>query len=246
MNEFFASIMEALGNYRYLILYGVSIILGFLFLKGKKKLFLIPSLLMTVLILNPLTRNIWNKYNDYAYWRLLWILPVIPVCAALPAALAEKIQKLPLRIGAVLLCVAIFGVTGSFVYAADGTGFVQAENAEKVPYTVKEIADQLLEMEENPRVVSDAEISIYLRQYSGRLQTPYGRDIVYGNPPQSAVNLYQALVRGEMEEVAQMMRSGGYRYLVTANWDLQRKSRLEAAGFESRGQVNGYGIYQLN
>ena len=245
MAEVFELIRDALGDYRFAILYVIALVLGFILLKGKRKLFLIPSAIMTVIVLNPFLFDFWDRFSDYGSWRLLWAIPVIPVCAALPAVILERSEKLPLRILAVVLALALFACAGTFIYQQPDTTFRLASNEEKLPQDVVRTAKILLEQAENPRVVSDAEISVYLRQVSGKIQSPYSRDILYGNPTGYAKEIYTSLVRGEMQHVADMMQARNYTFLVTDNLDPVRKELLEAAGFILIEQVNAYGIYRL-
>ncbi len=245
MNEWIGSITDALGDYRFLALYGLSLLAGFFLLKGKRKLFLVPAAVMTVLVLNPLVRDLWNRMNDETYWRMIWIIPVIPVCAAVPSGAIERTNNVLIKATAVILSIVLIIFVGSFVYNSNGTGFAQAQNAEKLPANVEKIAEALLEMDEQPRVVSDIAISIYLRQYSGKIQSPYGRDITYGSPSGLGRNTYNALYYEDFEKLSQMMRSYNYPYLVTYNESQEKRERLETAGFEFRTQVNSYGIYQV-
>ena len=244
MMAFFDWIREILGDYRYLLLYGIFLALGLVCLKEKRKVFLFPALLITVLILNPWMKEFWEKINDYGYWRMLWILPLIPVCAAVPAGLMEKTRKISVKIIAVVMALILFVLAGSMVYETQNATFTRATNADKLPQDVTEIAQALLEIDEHPRVVADPAIATYLRQYSGRFRMPYARDIEYGNPTPYARELCDALMGGLLDRVAQMIKSQ-YSYLVTANQDPQRREQAEAAGFELLRQVNGYGIYRL-
>ena len=93
MQELLQAIKDALGNYNFLILYAVCLVVEFILLKGRRKIFLISAVLVTVFILMPQFYDKWNELNDYAYWRILWMIPVIPVCAVAPAVIIEKVNK---------------------------------------------------------------------------------------------------------------------------------------------------------
>ena len=80
------------GN-RYLIAYPVALAALLVLMKGRRVRFLFPAMILTVLIVNPLFYRLWEKLDLYAWWRLFWMVPVIPVCAALPAAFSERIQE---------------------------------------------------------------------------------------------------------------------------------------------------------
>ena len=68
--------------------YPAALLFLFIWLKGRRASFLIPSLLITVVIINPFFVRKWNELGLYAYWRILWIIPVL---AAVVPGITEKI-----------------------------------------------------------------------------------------------------------------------------------------------------------
>lgn len=245
MQELIQAIGEALGNGWLLLVYGIALLLGFFLLKGKRKLFMLPAVIVTIMILNPLTKTLWEKINDYGYWRVLWIIPLIPVLAAVPAALTEQTKKWHDKVFVILLAVAVIAATGSFIYGNQKTSFSEAQNADKLPQEVAEIGEILLELDDDPRIVADHYIATYIREYSGKIKTPYGRDLVFETPTQYAKNTSDYLFTLNMAKLIENMRAGGYSYLVTNNLGADRYVKIEKAGFEYLGQVNEYGIYEL-
>lgn len=245
MQELIWAIEEALGNGWLLLVYGITLLLGFFLLKGKRKLFLLPAVIMTVIILNPLTKTLWEKINDYAYWRLLWILPLIPVLAAVPAALTEQTKKWHDKVFVILLAVGIIAATGSFIYSNEKTAFKEAENADKLPQEITEIGEALLELDDNPRIVADHYVAVYIREYSGKIKTPYGRDLTFGNPSNYGKSTSDYLITMNMAKLVENMKAGNYKYLVTNNINADRHIKIEKAGFEYVWQIGIYGIYEL-
>ena len=236
------------GNW-YLIIMGVAVLTGLIFCKGKRKPFFIPAMILSGAILNPLMYQFWNKFNTYGYWRLLWILPVVPACAMIPAYVFEKVKTNVVRIAIVCIAAAVFVVGGSIVFSLWNTKFAVATNPDKLPDSVVKVGEALLEMDEQPHVVTDSSLSQYLRQYSGKIHSMYSRDVVFegANSPQ-AKETYDNLAasEGSMDVVARNMMTYGYQYLVTNNSDDARKAKIEAAGFSFVRQVNGYGIYRID
>ena len=54
--------------------------------KRTRRLIVYPSMIMTLVIINPICYGlIWTKLIGYAFWRMLWMIPIIPViiCAVL-------------------------------------------------------------------------------------------------------------------------------------------------------------------
>ena len=221
----------------------IALVVGLILGKGKRKQFLIPSIIITATIINPLFYNFWYKFNSRAYWRTLWVIPVIVLCAFTPAMLVEKLKKSISKAVVIASGVMVFILFGGFVYR--GNTFVEARNADKLPESVVSVASALLEYDKEPYVVTDASLSRYLRQYSGRIKTLYGRDVDWGlNSPQ-AEKVYRNL-SNDLETVVQTMLDYDYEYLVTSNTDIGRRNALEQAGAELIKQIDEYGIYRVS
>ena len=249
MQEQIDAIKEALGNYNFLILYGVSLIAGFVLLKGRRKLFLVSAVLITAVILMPPFYEKWNELNDYAYWRMLWVIPIIPICATVPAAVIDRLKKNWAKVIVVIIAIVTVMVTGSFIYKGEYTRFKVAKNYDKLPDDVCEVAELLLERDNNPKVVADSSLSVYLRQYSGKIVMPYGRDIVYGGGASEIAKELNKEIKedtGDMSRVSEIMLNYGYEYLVTDNTSEEKNSNIMAAGFGLLGQVGNYGVYKVH
>ena len=241
------TIRESLGTLRFLYLYGGALVLLLIFLKDKRKTFVIPCIIISLAVINPVFFKVWNQVNDYAYWRTLWMIPVIPVCAAVPAFWAEKANKSWSKTGMVILFMAAFVFTGTYIFRQPATTFIKAENAEKLPKDCVEVADALLELSETPSIVTDSELCVYFRQYSGRIRSLFARDITWGTAGQNAVKVYEQLTsdNGDFAAVARTMLNYDYEYLVTDNENPERDAALQEAGFVLEKQVNRYGIYRV-
>ncbi len=243
MNE----VHKAMGNIHFLYLYGCSLVLLFILMKGRRRTFLLPGLLITAAVINPAFYYLWNHINDYAYWRTIWMIPFISVCAAVPAILVEKRDKSWIKICVVVIFAIVVSFTGSFIYKQTFTTFIRAENAEKLPNDMVMVADALLELDETPSVVAEGEICVYLRQYSGKIRLLFARNITWGGAGKLATNVYEQLTKqnGDLNEVNQIMLNYDYEYLVTDNEELIRNLSLQNAGFDLVKQVKNYRIFQV-
>lgn len=248
LNEFKTNASS--GNYYYLFYIVVLLILIFL-LKGRRVRFVIPAIVLTLFIFNPIVYKYWNKLGLYAYWRVMWVIPVIPVCATLPSILAEKIKNNILKNVVGIMLVLIFIPLGGYIYnSEDGRFEFCADNYSKLPQSVVEVSMKLLEEDDNPRIVADPSIGVYIRQFSGRIDTLYGRDIYgYIDGITSNANLVNAnlkLENGDMSYVANVMLNEGYDYLVVPYSSEKRKTSLEKAGFTTIDSIAGYDIYKVH
>jgi len=120
-----------------------------------------------------------------------------------------------------------------------------AANADKLPESVVKVGKALLELDDEPYVVTDGAISIYLRQFSGKIHSPYSRDVNFGTPSPEARPLINNLPNGDMFIVAEKMLNLDYEYVVTRNDEESKKQALKDAGFIFLQQVDKYGIYRV-
>ncbi len=247
MMEIINAVRNALGNLRFAGLFCLSLVGLFVLMKGRKKDYVVPCVLIAVVVFNPFFYQIWNHINNYAYWRTIWMVPIIPVCAAMPAVLVENGKKSWVKGGIAVGFAAVVLLSGSYIYSHPNTTFSRAANAEKLPDSVIKVADALLDLDDTPYVIADDGICIFLRQYSGKIQTMYARDVYYGIPSNLAKMVFKQLTEpdGNLQKVSQIMLNYDYEYLVASDPDDDRKASLKEAGFVLIEQIDDYGIYRV-
>ncbi len=236
---------EGTGHW-FFVAFPACLILLLFVLKGRRRVFLFPTMLITALIINPWFYKVWNNSAIYAYWRLLWIVPVIPVVAAVIPAITEKQdgynQREWIKRTLTVFGVLIIAIGGTFLYKGPGGAFSKTALAAKLPEATIEIADRLLELKNNPRIVADPSVGVYIRQYTGEIDTLYGRNI-YGfisGLNSSGIEAFNIMddPEGNMESLAQLMLDENYDYMVTA------EDNREMNSFELVDRIQGYGIYK--
>lgn len=239
---------NASGNWFYPMALVAAVLLLIFWKEGRKK-FVIPAMIIGLVIANPWFRDLWEKklHLQY-YYRVLWIVPVIPLCAAVPAGLAGKIKNGNGKGLAALACAGLFALAGTFVYTGWNCSFeVPAPNADKLPKEIPAVAEYLLSRKEEPRVVADRWASLYLRQYSGKIHMLFGRDVdgYIWDAGTDAMAAHEAIQdpEGDMRVVSDIMLNDGYDYLVIWEYDEQKGEDLRACGFEQEAEVAGYRIY---
>lgn len=234
--------MKAEGSgHWFFVAFPVCLLILFIWFKGRRVRFLIPSLIISIVIINPWFYRAWDKLGLYAYWRILWVIPVIPVVAGLVPSFTERIQKSWMKSIVVAAGVGAVMVGGMFIYNGAGGSFVEAANASKEPDYVVQIADRLLELDEHPRVIAQDPLGLYLRQYSGSIDTLYGRDLhgyITGGASKDAIIIRNELSNQDRDliSVSQFMLNDDYDFLVTT-----RDARVN---FELVERVADYGIYR--
>ena len=208
--------IEAEGSgHWFFVAFPVVLICLLIWFKGRRVRFLIPSLIMSIVIINPWFYRAWDKLGLYAYWRILWIVPVVPVVAGLVSSLTERIEKTWVKSIVAVAGVGMVMLGGTFIYNGAGGSFVEAANATKLPDYVVQIADRLLELDVHPRIIAQEPMGVYLRQYSGQIDSLYGRDLSgYIIAPNSIARTVQnGLNNGEVKSIAQYMLDECFDYL---------------------------------
>lgn len=131
------------------------------------------SLVITVLFFFPLFKVIMDKLDSGTYYRVLWLLPMTIVITYAGIKLFGRHY----RIGFAVLA-AVFILTGTNVYK--NMYVTKAENRYNLPDSVIAICNEIMPGEDEERVwaVFPDELIHYVRQYSSRIQMPYGRDML--------------------------------------------------------------------
>ena len=260
------AVKRTFGDYRFLILYGICLFLALILFGGERnerKRLVIPAVLISIVVLNPLFYQIWENLNEAnVYWRTLWMIPILPVCAGVVASAVEKTRRTWVKPLLIIAGVLVISICGGYVYtdAYPPKTFVSTTKAEKLPEDVVNIGEALLKLDDHPRVVTDAALSVYLRQYSGRIQSPYSRSVTYGTPSSLGRTMYTYLQEENYISLAQMMADYDYEYLVTRNYidttgnaDHTQNTQgeddnkyNEGTHFERIALVNDYGIYRAH
>lgn len=228
---------EGTGHW-FFYAFPVAILCLFIWFKGRRVRFLIPALLISAFIINPWFYTKWSELGLYAYWRILWVVPVIPVIASLVPSISEKTQNNWLKTVVCIAGVIFLTFGGTFLYEGNGGSFFKAAGATKLPEHVIQIADRLLEFKENPRVIAQDPIGVYIRQYDAKIDTLYGRDIngyIYKSSD-TARSINEAINNCDYSCISETMLNEGYDYLVMSERDTNDSLELIDC-------VGEYGIY---
>ena len=234
---------ESFGH-SFFYAFPICLIILLALLKGRRLRFLIPGLVITLVIVNPFFYKYWEDLGLYAYWRILWVVPVIPVIACTLPAITEKINSGLVKTAIVIVAVAAVAFGGTFIYSSAAGRFVVSDiSISKVPTSVEKIANRLLELEDQPCVILQDPLGVYIRQYSGKIKTLFGRDIsgfIY-NSSEMAKSIHRIINSGtsDFREVSQFMLDDEYGYLVMRV--VETDDSLELID-----TVDGYGIYRAH
>lgn len=203
-----------------------------------------------VIYLFPITAYIIMYYciGEEVYWRMFWILPVIPAIAYLVVLAMQKAQGKTK--GVVVLCsIVCILLTGEPIF----TGMTVEEEGDetKLPQSVVSVCDMILEDAKNRgedeiRAIVPDQFVCYVRQYDGRIRMPYGRKVLNGTRTHI---IYKILHQDPVnfKQLAKKAGKQGCNYLV---FDIQGDSsideKIRSMGYEPVAQYKEYHIYYLN
>lgn len=239
---------EGSGHY-FFIAFPVCLLILFILLRSRRLRFVVPGLLMSLVIVNPLFYRYWDALDLYAYWRMLWVVPVVSVVAGVVPAITEKTRETGVKANIVVVGVALIAFGGTFLYSGAGGAFTfPASNAVKLPEYVIEVAEYLEALEDSPRAVVQYPIGTYLRQYTGDIDIMYGRNIdgYIQRASKEAQTVHSQLIdpEGDLELVATILANEGFDYLVLDDTD--RMDDLWEEDFQLLDRVAGYGVYKVH
>ena len=241
------------GNNHMFLIFLACLIILFITDREKRKTFLLPSLFLVILILNPVCYVfIWKKFLKYAYWRTFWMIPVIPVIAYTIVHLMMRAKEKAAGAAAVVLFLLLIVQGASDVYTGNETGFTDAPNTYKLPQEVIAVADALLELDDEPYAIVDPNLNVYMREYTSKIHMLYGRD-AYGyiakmdRRRRKVVKLLSE-EKPDLKRLHKYMKHQGYPYYVRWN-DRDTEVGLVDfydAGFTVASEIGNYTIYFLD
>lgn len=234
---------EYVGYNQNKFLFGIYLFFFlYLWMKEKDKklrtLFVYLPTLLLICFFCPIFRKLYIRLVDDAgtYYRFLWLLQMSLVSAYGALKLCGRFRKTMLAV----MCIAI-AACGSLVYQS--VYITKAQNYYHIPNEVVEVVDLIEPEEMYTTALIPAEMIHFIRQYSTKIQMPYGRDILGWNYHN---DLYEEMENTEVIETSslvEMTRDYGCEYIVL--WKgRQIKEPLTDYGFTLYAQTANYLIYQ--
>ena len=164
------------GQKRMLVVILFCALIAYLYFPKLKRIILYPTLLIVLLLLNPVLYEL--VFSKIIYWRLLWMIPGTYLIAYVICQIYRVRKSTCMRVFflvSLCLCVAF---SGNYAYSNDR--FQKTQNLEKIDSGVKEVGDIILENCEKPVCLVRAKYLTQIRQYSVDIELLYGRN-VYNN-----------------------------------------------------------------
>lgn len=170
------------GTCLYWILFGTGILWSLLcHRKQESRIFLSYAVFLLLTAYNPFLVSYLVPKIDFEneYYRLFWILPVIPGVAYYAVRLIFAVKKLWGKVLLTLIFSAILAVTGTPLQGVV-QNFALTENIYKVPNDLRAVCDVIHQdsTEAEPRVIFDGSLNSLVRQYDPSLQLVLHRNAV--------------------------------------------------------------------
>lgn len=249
------------GN-AYFLLYLICLVYLFITDKDKRFKLVVPSFLLTFFIINPVCyRYLWSKTIGYSYWRLFWTIPIIPVVALTFTNIIANGKNKWQKYGLVLILSFLALRSGCYLYKYPATGFEKHNNAYKLPQPAVDMAEELIRMDEKPRVIADISLARYLRQIHPEISQGFGRWGQGANNYVSGKYFFGTFGEGSIStdipegkefdwsKARNYMLEEHFKYLILPTSDEVAKGKgdkiLLDAGFKYVKSLDGYGIYSV-
>ena len=238
------------GFYQYLLLVSAVYLLIFHRRKSGAKQILISLAVILFLFFCPFTAALIRAcIGKDVYWRVLWLLPLVPAVAAAAAwFISERKSKL-LQIFLLLLVTASIALSGQHMLK-DGN-FVRTSNRQKVPDVTARICNMIQEAAaadgiSEIRIASDDEANSYIRVYDASIQMPFGR-WGKGALTKTSQKLYEEIISEtpRYKKLARLALRADCNFLALPQREKDAHAALAKYGYVEIGTSGPYTIYQL-
>ncbi len=235
---------EYMGTGLTVIWYALS--LGYLLHREKRKpervLFVYVPAVLLVLFFNPFFEGIvYEVVGEDIYYRMLWLLPISPAIAYAASDICGRMRGKAQAFFAIL-AVLLIAASGSFIYA--NPFFHKAQNQYHVPQSVVGICDAIEIEGREVMAVFPTEMLQYVRQYSGTVCMPYGREALVDSLHYWS-ELYGAMEAEvtDAKRLAELAREEGCAYIILP-LSKEVKGSLADYDFIEFMQTDGYRVYK--
>lgn len=231
----------------WLILAAVIFLLVFRRQKKSTRYLLLYMTVVLFLFFCPVTAKVIQKcIGETVYWRVLWLLPVLPVIAVAMTEFLKKRKNRALQLILVLFCAGTVIICGKGIYQAGNYKLVH--NFQQVPDEVAAICEMVKKDagEADFLIAADNYIAPYIRVYDPSIHMMFNREC-RGNGGAGAKMLYLEINAPVFNyaNIGIAGRKNFCNYLVVKVPNEQQKSELEKYDYREVGTAGSYSLYRL-
>lgn len=197
---------------------------------------------LLLLIFNPIVVIVLEKMLEgNVYWRVFWMLPVLPLTAyVITDAVWERKERF-MRIFACLMFAGIVAAGGRWIYTSEN--YARAENAYKIPDQAAGVCNLILQDGARGRAIVHPDLITYIRQYSADVTMLYGRRGYSSNLTNVMEALRQETIDTEYLDAVAEYYDCPY---IVAKADAKFERVPEELGWGLLGDTGAYCVYVRN
>ena len=214
-------------------------------------------LLFLILFFFPVSAAIIQKcIGADVYWRVLWLLPAIPLIALGATELTETLGRHLLkpstgRKGLLTLLLVLMTAAASMTCINGmllSDNYIRVHNYQKVPDEVAHICNLIQEHAQGKTVklASDENIIPYVRVYDASILMPYGRR-GDGAADKAAKQLYEHMYFNTFKyaRIAKLAKKTDCNFIAIVLTKDSAVKTMDKHGYQLIGTINSYGVFQL-
>ena len=182
----------------------------------------------------------WKFIGRDVYWRVLWIVPVIPLTACAAVHAMRGVGTRNLRF--IIIIITVIVLTGKDFRSA----YVRVNNSRQVPDTVAAAVDLINEDRagKDVMVAGDDFLASYIRVYDPDIRMPYGRAMRYViSIP--GIGIYQGLQKAPDCNYARLAKYASREdcdYLLVCKITPEGEDWLKKINYEKIGEAGNYAV----
>ncbi|MDY3730388.1 MAG: hypothetical protein SO005_08225 [Candidatus Choladocola sp.] len=238
------------GFYQYLLILSIIYLLFQKKKEESKKGILLYSLVLLLVFFLPFTAIIIRAcIGEDVYWRVLWLLPTIPLIALAASDFLRK-RKTKITKGVLLLvfCV-IIACCGEGMFSANN--YILSDNPQKVPSEVAYLCNLIHEKAAQDgisqvRLATDDHLATYARVYDPSILMPYGRR-AKGAMGKVSNLLYEQLnsENPDYSKIALAAKKKECNFIIAKVSDPSYLANFAEYGYTKIGELHVYTVFQL-
>ena len=179
------------------------------------------------------------------YWRVLWVVPVVPLLAYAGTRLVRMPKKKIAQAAVLAIMLGVTAVSGKSIYEGN---YSRVHNYQQVPDEVAHICNLINAHrgDGDALLATDNNLSPYIRVYDASIRMPYGR-LGRGAKAEIDRTIYHDInfESDKYAEIAKNAKHRGCTYLAICIYNEEQQNEIEAEGYVLLDFVNQYGVFAL-
>ena len=210
---------------------------------GRYKKIIIPSIVLVILILNPIA----YKFILYKlrFWRLFWMLPCTLIIALTFGELLRKCDKSWKKLVFTFVMILVIILSGRNVF--DSVKISKNTNNYRLLQETVDVGELMLQYEDKPKCILSGGLLTSIRLYNADIKPMYGRDVYncISNPSVIASLIFDEMERAHpnFDRILYHARRLSYSFVVTTVAKPISEETLDKYGYSMLKELDGYYVY---